>query len=205
MKQLGSNNKLVITTIQKLTNAVKKDRHSSVIERVRNKRMVFIYDECHRFQFGDMHKLIVGYFTNHQSFGFTGTPIMAENANKGRTTKDLFGDCLHQYVIKDAIDDDFARYGRLAPRTKADFAFVQHMLHQLDDNGTMAVVLPHGVLFRGAAEGVVREYLIKEMNWLDAVMAELKSIETEIGDVDKRIMEQCKELGIAAPVFTGIN
>ena len=106
VKQLGSNNKLVITTIQKLTNAVKKDRHSSVMEKVRNKRMIFIYDECHRSQFGDMHKLITGYFTNHQSFGFTGTPIMAENANKGRTTKDLFGDCLHQYVIKDAIDDD---------------------------------------------------------------------------------------------------
>jgi type I restriction enzyme R subunit len=106
VRQLGSDNKLVITTIQKLTNAVKKDRHSSVMERVRDKRMIFIYDECHRSQFGEMHKLITGYFTNHQSFGFTGTPIMAENANKGKTTKDLFGDCLHQYVIKDAIDDD---------------------------------------------------------------------------------------------------
>ena len=106
VKQLGSNNKLVITTIQKLTNAVKKDRHNSVMERIRDKRMIFIYDECHRSQFGDMHKLITGYFTNHQSFGFTGTPIMAENANKGKTTKDLFGNCLHQYVIKDAIDDD---------------------------------------------------------------------------------------------------
>ena len=67
-------------------------------------------------------------------------------------------------------DERFARYGRLAPRTKADFAFVQHMLYQLDDNGTMAVVLPHGVLFHGAAEGVIREYLIKEINWLDVVI-----------------------------------
>ena len=205
-------------------------------------------------------------------------------------------------------DERFARYGRLAPRTKADFAFVQHMLYQLDENGTMAVVLPHGVLFRGAAEGVIRRYLIEEMNWLDAVIglpanlffgtgiptvilvfkkcrehsanilfidasaqfekvknqtklrvediekivstyesrkviekyshaatleeiaeneynlnipryvdtfeeeepvdldavvAELKSIEGEIGDVDKRIIEQCEELGIPAPVFTG--
>ncbi len=106
VKQLGSNNKLVITTIQKLTNAVKKDRHRSVMRRVRDKRIIFIYDECHRSQFGDMHTLITGYFTNHQSFGFTGTPIMAENANKGKTTKDIFGDCLHQYVIKDAIDDN---------------------------------------------------------------------------------------------------
>jgi len=67
-------------------------------------------------------------------------------------------------------DDRFSQYGRLAPSSKADFAFVQHMLHHLDDNGAMAVVLPHGVLFRGAAEGEIRKYLIDERNWLDAVI-----------------------------------
>jgi len=67
-------------------------------------------------------------------------------------------------------DDRFSQYGRLAPGSKADFAFVQHMLHHLDENGTMAVVLPHGVLFRGAAEGDIRRYLIQERNWLDAVI-----------------------------------
>lgn len=67
-------------------------------------------------------------------------------------------------------DDRYSQYGRLAPSSKADFAFVQHMLHQLDDNGTMAVILPHGVLFRGGAEGHIREYIIKERNWLDAVI-----------------------------------
>jgi len=67
-------------------------------------------------------------------------------------------------------DDRFSAYGKLAPSSKADFAFVQHMVHQLDDNGTMAVVLPHGVLFRGSAEGHIREYLIKEKNYLDAVI-----------------------------------
>lgn len=67
-------------------------------------------------------------------------------------------------------DDRFSQYGRLAPSSKADFAFVQHMLHHLDENGTMAVVLPHGVLFRGAAEGHIRRYLIEERNWLDAVI-----------------------------------
>lgn len=67
-------------------------------------------------------------------------------------------------------DDRYSQYGRLAPASKADFAFVQHMLYQLDDNGTMAVILPHGVLFRGAAEGHIREYIIKERNWLDAVI-----------------------------------
>ena len=67
-------------------------------------------------------------------------------------------------------DDRFSQYGKLAPSSKADYAFVQHMLHHLDDNGTMAVILPHGVLFRGAAEGHIRRYLIEERNWLDAVI-----------------------------------
>lgn len=69
-----------------------------------------------------------------------------------------------------ASDDRFSQYGRLAPKTKADFAFVQHMIHHLDDNGIMACVLPHGVLFRGAAEGHIRKYLIEDRNYLDAVI-----------------------------------
>jgi type I restriction enzyme M protein len=67
-------------------------------------------------------------------------------------------------------DDRFSSYGKLAPSSKADFAFVQHMVHQLADNGTMAVVMPHGVLFRGAAEGHIRKYLIEDRNYLDAVI-----------------------------------
>ncbi len=68
-------------------------------------------------------------------------------------------------------DDRFAAYGKLAPAGKADFAFVQHMVHQLDEtDGRMAVVLPHGVLFRGAAEGHIRKHLIADKNWLDAVI-----------------------------------
>lgn len=67
-------------------------------------------------------------------------------------------------------DERFSRYGKLAPKSKADYAFVQHMLYQLDDAGTMAVVLPHGVLFRGAAEETIRKYIVSEKNWLDAVI-----------------------------------
>lgn len=67
-------------------------------------------------------------------------------------------------------DDRFSAYGKLAPKTKADFAFVQHMAHHLDSGATMACVLPHGVLFRGAAEGHIRRYLIEDCNWLDAVI-----------------------------------
>lgn len=66
-------------------------------------------------------------------------------------------------------DDRFSEYGKIAPGSKADFAFVQHMLHHLDEDGTMAVVLPHGVLFRGGAEGIIREFLLKK-NWLDTVI-----------------------------------
>ncbi|WP_335965531.1 type I restriction-modification system subunit M [Galbibacter sp. PAP.153] len=69
-----------------------------------------------------------------------------------------------------STDERFSQYGRLAPKTKADYAFITHMIHQLADNGIMATVVPHGVLFRGAAEGVIRKYLIKELNYLDAVI-----------------------------------
>jgi type I restriction enzyme M protein len=67
-------------------------------------------------------------------------------------------------------DERFSAYGRLAPKSKADYAFVQHMIHHLDDKGTMAVVLPHGVLFRGGAEEVIRKYLIDDKNYLDTVI-----------------------------------
>lgn len=67
-------------------------------------------------------------------------------------------------------DERFSQYGRLAPSTKADFAFVQHMIHQLADNGTMACILPHGVLFRGSAEETIRQYIIEQQNYLDAVI-----------------------------------
>jgi type I restriction enzyme M protein len=69
-----------------------------------------------------------------------------------------------------STDERFSQYGKLAPKTKADYAFLTHMLFQLADNGTMASVFPHGVLFRGAAEGTIREYIIREMNALDAVI-----------------------------------
>ena len=67
-------------------------------------------------------------------------------------------------------DERFSRYAKLAPSSKADMAFVQHMLHQLDEQGTMAVVLPHGVLFRGSSEGVIRQYLIEKMNVVDTII-----------------------------------
>lgn len=73
-------------------------------------------------------------------------------------------------------DDRFSQYGRLAPASAADFAFVQHMIYQLADHGVMAVVLPHGVLFRGASEGVIRKYLVEEKNYLDTIISLPKNL-----------------------------
>ena len=67
-------------------------------------------------------------------------------------------------------DVRFSEYGILAPKSKADYAFIQDMIHQLDKDGIMTVVLPHGVLFRGSAEGHIRRFLIEKKNYLDAVI-----------------------------------
>lgn len=106
VKRLHSNSKIIITTIQKLNAAVSKQWYSSHIEEIRHSRIVMIFDECHRSHFGDCHKNIVKFFDNTQMFGFTGTPIFVENAVDGHTTKEIFGNCLHKYLIKDAIADE---------------------------------------------------------------------------------------------------
>ena len=109
VKQLSDDSKLIVTTIQKLNNAIHKTRFKDKITHLENKRMVFIFDECHRSQFGETHKRITSFFKNTQLFGFTGTLIFEKNASINefgkRTTKDLFSKCLHRYVIADAIRD----------------------------------------------------------------------------------------------------
>jgi type I restriction enzyme M protein len=75
-----------------------------------------------------------------------------------------------------ADDERFSQYGRLAPKSYADYAFVTHMIHHLADNGQMAVVLPHGALFRGGAEGAIRQYIIEKQNYLDAVIGLPKNL-----------------------------
>lgn len=109
VSQFTDDTKLILTTIQKLNNAISKNRYEKKMAHLKDKNIVFIFDECHRSQFGDTHKRITDYFQKSQLFGFTGTPIFADNAAKNdlgkRTTKDLFGACLHKYVITDAIRD----------------------------------------------------------------------------------------------------
>lgn len=106
IKSFNSDKKIILTTIQKLNTAVKKDYYSKRIESMRDKKVVMIFDECHRSHFGECHKNIVHFFRNLQIFGFTGTPIFAENAKQDLTTHDVFGECLHKYMIKDAIADE---------------------------------------------------------------------------------------------------
>jgi len=109
VKQFGDDTPLIVTTIQKLNTAIHKERYQDKMKDLQNKRVVFIFDECHRSQFGDTHLRITKFFKQYQMLGFTGTPIFPENATGNalgkRTTEDLFHDCLHKYVITDAIND----------------------------------------------------------------------------------------------------
>lgn len=111
VKQMKDKNRqLIITTIQKMATAVKKPQYAKVMDLYRDEKVVFIVDECHRSQFGDMHKDIVRHFAKAQFFGFTGTPRFEVNGKvEGKvtqTTEKLFGECLHSYLIKDAIFDN---------------------------------------------------------------------------------------------------
>ncbi len=109
VKQLAGENQLIVTTIQKLNTAISKLKYLHQLEFLKDKRIIFIFDECHRSQFGKTHESIKKFFQGCQMFGFTGTPIFEQNAGTNeygkRTTSMLFGDCLHKYVITDAIRD----------------------------------------------------------------------------------------------------
>ena len=110
VKQFGDETKLIVTTIQKLNTAINKKQYLEKMEKQKDKHIVFIFDECHRSQFGQTHLSINKFFANNQMIGFTGTPIFEKNAmgNKlgKRSTADLFDDRLHRYVITDAINDE---------------------------------------------------------------------------------------------------
>lgn len=111
IKQLNDDNvPLIITTIQKLNNAIIKERYLEKVKHLQTKKIIFIFDECHRSQFGETHRNIKKFFQNSQMFGFTGTPILARNAFGTKehqlTTVSLFDECLHKYVIVDAIKDE---------------------------------------------------------------------------------------------------
>jgi type I restriction enzyme R subunit len=130
VEQFTDDTKLIVTTLQKLNTAISKGQYLKQMEALQDERIIFIFDECHRSQFGETHQRIVEFFGNHQMFGFTGTPIFAENAaskdGRKHTTKDLFHKKLHSYVITDAIkDENVLRFaveyvGRYSMRAEAE-------------------------------------------------------------------------------------
>ena len=106
VEQFNDDTSLVVTTIQKLNTAISKTKYLDEMESLRDENIVFIFDECHRSQFGQTHTKIVKFFKKAQMIGFTGTPILDENSIGKRTTKELFDECLHKYLIPDAFGDD---------------------------------------------------------------------------------------------------
>ena len=104
MKNL--NNKLIVTTMQKMSKAITSTKHAKIMDAQRDEKVIFIIDECHRSQFGKMHVDIERHFKNALYFGFTGTPRFVQNRGPNeRTTADIFGNCLHTYLITEAIAD----------------------------------------------------------------------------------------------------
>lgn len=107
VKQLKDpNRKLIVTTIQKLDRAIGREHHQKEFANLKNEKVVIIFDECHRSQFGKVNAEIKSFFENAQLFGFTGTPIFVDNCVGGVTTADVFSDCLHKYIITHAISDN---------------------------------------------------------------------------------------------------
>lgn len=130
-------NRFTITTIQKLSNAVKQadtdENTKDILNWFREKKVIFIVDECHRSQSGDMRDDIDNWFLNSITIGFTGTPIMGENKGIGKETKDLFGKILHTYQIKDAIQD------------RNVLGFTVEYYNTIDRKGEVKTELVHGI------------------------------------------------------------
>lgn len=135
------NRKLIVTTIQKLDIAIGREQYFKQFSYLAEEKVVIIFDECHRSQFGQTHARIKGFLTNSQLFGFTGTPIFAENNVGGVTTIDVFKECLHKYIITNAISDNnvlgFAveyvgRYKQKFPDTLYADNFVEAFVEGID-------------------------------------------------------------------------
>jgi len=135
------NRKLIVTTVQKLDIAIGRDYHADKFAYLADEKVVIIFDECHRSQFGQTHARIKGFFKKAQLFGFTGTPIFADNNVGGVTTADVFDTCLHKYIITNAISDNnvlgFAveyvgRYKQKSPDTLDADIFAEVLVEGID-------------------------------------------------------------------------
>ena len=158
-KQLEDNtSRIIVTTIQKLSEFVKRNKNHPVFQ----KHLVLIFDECHRSQFGDMHKLIVDNFKNYHLFGFTGTPIFAKNANNKKnpdfcTTEQAFGEKLHTYTIVDAIND-----GNVLP-FRIDYVNTMKAKEGMTDKEVHAINTEEALVSHERIENVV-SYIIEHFD-----------------------------------------
>ena len=158
-KQLeDTTSKIIVTTIQKLSEFVKRNKNHPVFQ----KHLVLIFDECHRSQFGDMHKLIVDNFKNYHLFGFTGTPIFAKNANNKKnpdfcTTEQAFGEKLHTYTIVDAIND-----GNVLP-FRIDYVNTMKAKEGMTDKEVHAINTEEALVSHERIENVV-SYIIEHFD-----------------------------------------
>ena len=196
VKQLSDDTKLVLTTIQKLNNAISKVHYEKNLTQLRDKKIVFIFDECHRSQFGETHGKVTEYFKGSQLFGFTGTPIFADNAQKNtlgkRTTKDLFGDCLHKYVITDAIkDENVLRFGieYVGKYKQKGNTFIDIEVEDIDK----AEVLNDSRRLEKIADYIIAHHNQKTFNKTYSALFAVSSIENAIAYYD--IFKRKKEAG----------
>ncbi len=157
--------KLIVTTIQKLELAVSKNRFSKELEYLKDKKVVIIFDECHRGHFGKTHTKIKNFFAQSQLFGFTGTPIFAENNIQKSTTKDIFGDCLHKYIITNAISDNnvlgFA-VEYVGKYTKKDSDIISN--EQIETDILVDDINSREVLESDMRIGKISEYILSDWN-----------------------------------------
>ncbi|MGL5440594.1 MAG: type I restriction endonuclease subunit R, partial [Filifactoraceae bacterium] len=205
VKQIKDINKpLIVTTIQKMANAIKGDRYAKIMDQYREEKVVFIIDECHRSQFGDMHKSINKHFTNAQYFGFTGTPRFYENrSQEGRVTADLFEKCLHTYLIKDAISD-----GNVLGFSVEYIKTFDGDIDESDDTKVAAIdkeeVFMHDIRIENIAEHIIKNHNGKTRNKEYTAILTVQSIPMLVKYYDK-FKELDHDLKIAGIFSFGAN
>ena len=202
VKQMQDKNRqLIVTTMQKMANAVKRPQYVKVMDAYRDEKVVFIIDECHRSQFGDMHKDIVRHFNKAQFFGFTGTPRFEVNGKvEGKitqTTEMLFGECVHNYLIKDAIFDNnvLGFHVEYIKTMEGDFDW---------DDPTLANAIDVGELYLSdermslIANHIVQNHKSKTRNGQYTAIFAVSSIEALVKyyDIFKRIKHDLNITGI---------
>ena len=202
VKQMQDKNRqLIVTTMQKMANAVKRPQYAKIMSAYKDEKVVFIIDECHRSQFGDMHKDIVRHFQKAQFFGFTGTPRFEVNGKtEGKitqTTEMLFGECVHNYLIKDAIFDNnvLGFHVEYIKTMEGDFDW---------DDPTMADAIDVGELYLSEermsliANHIIQNHKAKTRNGQYTAIFAVSSIEALVKyyDIFKKIKHDLNITGI---------